>query len=445
MGALLARPWLDSAALMGLKRWYFPLSRLWAAANAAGSDTVRFMREIGEPLPRLWSAERLVRALARTDEARGRAVAARAAWEEGLFGGDGDIASLEHQRRRTATRHLAARANFVGQLRVARPPLARWQIPSPDAMRDTLAVATCDPDRFHAVTFDTRTVQVSPLFDLDGLRQRWLRAPTPAARLNRWPASRTLYARIVEPVGDASRAPTVVFGSGFGLELDLMSGGIDPDRRLAELGWRVVSVVSPFHGLRAEADRYGGEPFIATAPLGTIDLIAGQTTEAAMLIAWCRERFGGKVALAGISMTSFVAQQAASRCHLWSPEARPDAALLISHSGRIENVAFGGALSAALGLDRALRAGGWSASDLQALASLLDPADAPALPASRIVSALGSADRWLPFADGLGVVRRWKLPQENLFRYPVGHLGMPVQLVRDPAPFARLRQVMSVA
>ena len=36
LGALLAKPWVDQAGLFGLKRWYFPLSRLWAAANAAG-------------------------------------------------------------------------------------------------------------------------------------------------------------------------------------------------------------------------------------------------------------------------------------------------------------------------------------------------------------------------------------------------------------------------
>jgi len=70
-------------------------------------------------------------------------------------------------------------------------------------------------------------------------------------------------------------------------------------------------------------------------------------------------------------MTSFVAQQAASYCHVWPEEARPDAVLLISHSGRIEEVAFGGALSAALGLDRELSAAGWSADDLLRVSRLL--------------------------------------------------------------------------
>ena len=50
LGALLAKPWVDQAGLFGLKRWYFPLSRLWAAANAAGDDPARFRDEIGAPL-----------------------------------------------------------------------------------------------------------------------------------------------------------------------------------------------------------------------------------------------------------------------------------------------------------------------------------------------------------------------------------------------------------
>src|SRR5438128_815269 len=89
-GALLARPWVDSAGLAGLKRWYFPLSRLWAAANAAGTDAARFVEEVGAPLSRLWSADRLMRVLSRTATARDAASSARSAWDEGLFGGDND-------------------------------------------------------------------------------------------------------------------------------------------------------------------------------------------------------------------------------------------------------------------------------------------------------------------------------------------------------------------
>jgi hypothetical protein len=119
--------------------------------------------------------------------------------------------------------------------------------------------------------------------------------------------------------------------------------------------------------------------------------------------------------------------------------------MLISHSGRVEDVTFGGALAAALGLDRALTDAGWSRQALARLSAAIDPAEVPALPPSRIVSVLGETDRWLPYADGHAVAQRWELPANNLFRYRLGHLGMPVQLTRDPAPFERLMRVLGDA
>ena len=58
---------------------------------------------------------------------------------------------------------------------------------------------------------------------------------------------------------------------------------------------------------------------------------------------------------------------------------------------------------------------------------------------------LGETDRWVPYDHGLALARQWQLPEENVFRYRLGHLGMPVQLTRDPAPFERLRQVLREA
>jgi hypothetical protein len=141
-------------------------------------------------------------------------------------------------------------------------------------------------------------------------------------------------------------------------------------------------------------------------------------------------------------MTSFVVQQVASYCNLWPDIARPDAAMLISHSGRVEDATFGGALASALGLDRALTDAGWTRDALARLSGAIDPADSPALPPSRIISVLGETDRWLPYDEGRALAQKWKLPADNLFRYRLGHLGMPVQLTRDQAPFERLMRVL---
>lgn len=443
LGALLARPWLDKAGLFGLGRWYFPLSRLWAAANEAGEDTARWREEIGAPLA-AWPEPYLRSVLARHAARKLAAEAAGSAWEASLFDdvSDEDGLVLDHRRRAAATRHLATRASFYPLLFSTRPPSARWQIDQPADVDRTLELAIARPDSLYDATVDVGTVVVSRPMMRDGLHEYWLRAPTPAPRLARRPGSETLYARVIEPV-DAGLCPTLIFGSGLCLEFELLTLSRGPAARLAELGWRVVEPISPYHGLRAMPGRYGGEPFFAAGPTSSIDLIAGQAIESALLVAWCHRRFEAKVALAGISMTSFVAQQVASRCHLWPAEARPDGVMLISHSGRIEDVTFGGALAVTLGLDRALARAGWSRQALGRLSQLIDPTAVPAIVPANIVSVLGRTDRWVPYDDGVAVAQQWRLPEANIFRYPLGHLGMPVKLSRDPRPFERLRQVLA--
>ena len=112
--------------------------------------------------------------------------------------------------------------------------------------------------------------------------------------------------------------------------------------------------------------------------------------------------------------------------------------MLISHSGRLEEVTFGGELPALLGVDRALQDAGWTRERLAPLAQAIDPSERPALDPSRIVSVLGETDRCVPYPHGFALAQQWRLPDENIFRYRLGHLGMPVQLMRDQAPFERL-------
>jgi hypothetical protein len=444
LGALLAQPWVDPVGLFGAERWYLPLSRLWAAANAAGEDVALFRDNIGTPLPDLPTAGRLRGVLARHARMRVQADAARRDWEDAVFAapdGGRDAALLDRQRRRSATRHLSTRAWFYPLLFGRRFPSARWRIDAPDEVERALGPVLADPAHLYGALIDADMVEISQACEGNGRREYWLRAPTPSARLRQSAGSERIYARIVEPAAGADR--TLIFGTGLCLETDLLSAPLDSAGQLASMGWRVIEPASPYHGLRAMPGYYGGEPFFALGPTSSLDLIAGQAVEAALLVAWSRRRFGGKVAFAGISLTSFVAQQAASHCHLWSAEARPDAVMLINHSGRIENVAFGGALAATLGLDRALADAGWTHDSLARLSQAANPADAPALAPEHVISVLGKTDRWVPYEDGEALVRQWKLPDANVFRYRLGHLGMPVQLMRDAAPFEQLRRVLA--
>jgi len=113
LGALLAKPWLDPVGLFGAERWYLPLSRLWAAANVAGEDAALFRDNIGGPQPDFRSAGHLRATLDRHARARLQAEAARRDWDDAIFAGPHsacDAASLDRQRRRSATRHLSTRA-----------------------------------------------------------------------------------------------------------------------------------------------------------------------------------------------------------------------------------------------------------------------------------------------------------------------------------------------
>jgi hypothetical protein len=411
-GACFARPWVDGVGLSSARSLYLPLSRLWAEANLPGG---------------------------RNRASFERAEAARQAWEQAIFSAEGDESRsgvLDAERRRAASWHLATRGRFLAERMMRAVPIARWHVSAPD---ETERVLAAGGDRL-AWRGET-AVQRSASFVRKGLRDYWLRAPTPSPHLAARPGSETLYARVVEPA-DGSARETLISGSGLCLEFELLALDEDPGRRLARLGWRVIEPISPYHGLRAMPGFYGGEPFFALAPLGTVDLVMGQAIETGVLIAWARRRFGGPVALSGISMSSFVAQQVAGGCDRWPAEARPDGVLLISHSCRAEEVTFSGELAAALGLDRALLAVGWTHERLAGVSAAIDPAPVPALTADRIVSALGTTDRWVPYSGGADLAARWKLPESNRFEYALGHLGMPVQLMRDAAPFERLRQVL---
>jgi hypothetical protein len=259
LGALLAQPWVDPVGLFGAERWYLPLSRLWAAANAAGEDATLFRDNIGAPLPDLPPAGRLRGVLGRHARMRLQADAARRDWEGAVFvaaGGGCDAAGLDRQRRRSATRHLSTRAWFYPLLFGRRFPPARWRIDAPDEIDRALGPVLADPARLYGASIGVGKVEVSQPCEANGRREYWLRAPTPLARLRQRAGSERAYARIVEPAAGADR--TLIFGSGLCLETDLLSAPLDSAGHLASMGWRVIEPVSPYHGLRAGADQFAG-------------------------------------------------------------------------------------------------------------------------------------------------------------------------------------------
>ena len=175
LGGLLARPWLDTAGLFGLRR-YMPLSRLWAAANTAKGDVAVFRDQVGGLLA-FWPTFQLRPLLAHHDRLKRAADEARQAWEAAIFDADqaSDPGLLDDRRRRAATLHQMTRGYFTPMLFPRRPALARWQIDSP-------GVVETDPSVLYRAAFDPRSVEMSSRFVRNGLAEYWLRAPSPSSR-----------------------------------------------------------------------------------------------------------------------------------------------------------------------------------------------------------------------------------------------------------------------
>ena len=97
LGGLVARPWFDRVALKVIADWFFPLSRLWAAARAAEGSVDRYFIEAQiEPSRRL--ARQLESRLGRFEAVREAVVATEQVWEDAFFGG-GRPTPAESSRR----------------------------------------------------------------------------------------------------------------------------------------------------------------------------------------------------------------------------------------------------------------------------------------------------------------------------------------------------------
>ncbi|MDP1753879.1 MAG: hypothetical protein Q8L22_30895 [Reyranella sp.] len=159
-----------------------PGRALRAAANAAGEDAGRFRNEIGAPLPAFWLASRLCALLSYNDRVRLEAEGARLTWETAIFGeaaADSDPGQLD--RRLAATRHLATRGWFYPLLFPRLAPSARWRIDRPEQVEHELGPMLEDPARLYVAPIDVGTIAVSRPFVKNGVREYWLRAPTPVA------------------------------------------------------------------------------------------------------------------------------------------------------------------------------------------------------------------------------------------------------------------------
>lgn len=440
LGALTQAPWVDPVALFAMRRFFFPLSRLWAASSVAGESVAVFCEQSGLA-PAAGRREKLiVRLLQRSALIHQAAAATETNWRATLFGGPAaepaTLAAVEAARLDAAHRATVDRLSWYPLLWGGKPHRLRWQIPSRDEVEQAYGDVLAQPERAYALPATLPAVERSHAIAGRLGPVYWLRFASPATRMGD-----VAYAKVMEPAGIA-HPPTIVIGNGVCMEPENVRDLVDAATVMCRLGFRVIEITTPWHGRRCRRGDYGGERFFATAPMGQIDLFTAQAQETGVLIDWCRRHFSGPVVLAGISLGSFVAQLVAAHSVHWPAAARPDALLLITHTGRMEEVVFESGLVEGIGIPAALEKAGWSQAQMLRWAPLMDPPGAPAMPPGRIVSVLGTADRITPVGGGLDLVKRWNLPPENVFVARQGHFGAAVKLIRDDAALRRLQTIV---
>ena len=436
IGNLLLRPWFDAVALPGIVRWYFPLSRAWAAGTVAGLDVDRFCAELPAPaVPR-----RLASVALRFLAPRQRAYLAEAAsWEQMFFGASAPSAerlvAAERARESAAHTFMAARSAFL-PMHLHRPfPPVKW-MPSTEyevekqhgnRLRD--AASAFPAPAMPEVTLSHRVPS------LEGY-VRWLRFPVEVAG-----APDTAWARVIEPETFAD-PPTLIFLHGVGVETEFWTADLGRVDSLVASGIRVVRPEAPWHGRRRRAGWFGGEPVLAHGLLGMLDLFAAWVGEVASLIAWARATSRGPVAIGGVSLGALTSQLVATVAARWPAAMRPDALMLVGTTGDVVDAAMIGGLGRALGVGERLAALSWTPAMLRHWAPLLEPQTPPVMAPDAIVMVIGTSDDVTPFDGGMALARRWNLPAESLFLRRQGHFSVALGLEHDAAPLDRLATIL---
>ena len=427
---------VDRPVLWSMLQLWLPLSRLWASAMAADGDPAAFLAAV--PIDAR-PTQRLARKLAAFEAHRKDHDEAVAAWEEGFFSPNlkppATLYRLEARRGSTARWLTLQRLRFL-DIRFGRPvhPV-RFETVTPDAMEDAYGAHRAEPWRIYTPPDALPDVEVSRRVATNFGEDYWLRFRSPSR------IGDIAWARVHEPRGVVN-PPTFVFGNGICVEFDHYGRATADVQVMFKYGVRVIELESAWHGRRRIPGTYGGEPFMARAPLGPIDLFAAQARELAIIVHWCKQQTKAPVAIGGASMGALAALLAASYSPHWPQSMRPDAVALLTVSDQIDSLVAESSLSAGIGMAEALERAGWTAQHLMQWQGMTAIPDSPPLPPENIVAVLGARDTILPFASGRSLVERWRLPGKNTFIGGAGHFSTPLGLAMDRRPLKRLARIL---
>ncbi len=445
LGAVFTGPWVDRPTLWGVAEVYLPLSRLWAAALAADGAAAAVSDFIAAvPLPEdVGPANRrhIAGILRRIERSYAAWAAADAEWREAFFGRARRtslaLAQIERRRIRAAQALAMQRFRLVWLYLRYTVPAVKFDVATP-AETDALYGGVLDrpwslfaPPKTMPIVTESRRMTTETGVDY------WLRFPSPSPRIGG-----EAWARVHEQEGMGD-APTFIFGNGIGVEFDQIDYSIDDIVALTREGIRVIEVEAPWHGRRRKPGHYSGEPFLARAPVGAIDLLSAQAQEFAVLIDWARGCGSRHVGIGGASMGALSSLMVASHGGHWPDRCRPDLVALITFTHKLSRLPFDSALARRTGLTEALTEAGWTPERLARFRDLTDPGDALSVPGGSIVAVLGAEDEVTPIAGVREQVEAWGVPAENLYLHKGGHFSTPMGIVRDRGPLERIVALLS--
>ncbi len=436
-GQYILRPWFDRVTIRWVTRVFFPLSRAWAAARGAQGSREAFLAQCPVNRPPKVIIDTLLDAVARADT---RFHEATRAWRDLYFADMAPdartLSEAEAERERAAQALMVTRA-YAAPLRLARKlPRVAFDIADEATLTQAHGHRLGSPARAFPPPARANLRQSHAIVSDYG-RVSWLE----------WPSllGDTARARVYTPTA-ATDPPTLIYLHGIGMEMEMWRAQADPVNALAASdGIRVIRPEGPWHGRRMRPGYHGGEPALAFAPKGYIDLIQAWVTEAAQLIQWARATSRGPVAIGGLSLGALTAQIVGTAARHWPAELQPEVMFLVCTSGDMMAVSYEGAFAKGLGVSDALHRAGWDHDSLARWRGLLEPQGDPVMDPADLIMLLGSHDSVTPYKGGLALSRRWGVPRANLFVANRGHFSTPLGLHQDDAPLRRAVERLKAA
>jgi hypothetical protein len=438
-GRIIARPWLDTCALYLLKNWYFPLSRLWAAARAADGDVDKFIEQVPLEPPTVSQRKTIANALHSFERARLKAFSVEQLWHSYFFGTDSvaedRLPVVEEMRLDYRTTYNMTRKKFAALRRLVKTSVA-MDPPTPGDVTAQFGETGEKLQDHFAPPEQFPEIEISRSIPSGHGKDYWLRFPSPSRQMND-----LVYARVHEPDG-VDNPPTLIFGHGICVEFDHYHQIIEEVNQLTRLGIRVIRPEAPWHGRRVLPGHYGGEQFLSKIPISMFHFMIAQHQEWATIIDWCRSNCSGPVAIGGSSLGAQSAKSIVMSATTWPERLQPDALLAITHSQHMAETAQDGALSDIWNLGDSLRAVGWTHELESHWLRKLDPQKAACVEGKNIVTVCGTEDSVTPIESALAQMDAWKVPQENRFIYKRGHFSIPLGMLNNDEPLMKFAAII---